>query len=68
MNNGVRHYPFEECLLDYRLSILEVLVFWIVTGACCDFNGERATTYLHNALHRLDAAISDLSCTDLLLE
>ena len=66
LNNGVRHYPFEECLLDYRLSILEVLVFWIVTGACCDFNGERATTYLHNALHRLDAAISDLACTDLL--
>ena len=64
---GVRDYPFDECLLDYRLSMLEVFVFWIITGACCDFNGPRATTYLHNALHRLDAAISDLSCTDLFL-
>lgn len=29
---GVRGYAFEECLYDYRLSMLEVFVFWIVTG------------------------------------
>ena len=65
LSNGVRNYPFGECLLDYRLSMLEVLVFWTITGAYCDFNGDRATTYLHNSLHRLNAAISDLSPTDL---
>ena len=68
LDAGVTGYPFEECLIDYRLSVLELFVFWVVTGACCDFSGERATTYLHNTLHRLDTAISDLSCTDLLIE
>ena len=66
VSNGVTGYPFEECLSDYRLSMLEVFVFWIITGGYCDFDGERATTYLHNSLERIDAAISDLACTDLL--
>ena len=66
VSNGVSDYPFEECLSDYRLSMLEVFVFWIITGGYCDFDGDRATAYLHNSLERIDAAISDLACTDLL--
>ena len=66
VNNGVRGYPFEECLSDYRLSMLEVLVFWIVTGGYCDFDGQRASAYLRNSLERFDAAVSDLACTELL--
>ena len=46
--------------------MLEVFVFWIITGGYSDFNGERATAYLHNSLECIDAAISDLACTDLL--
>ncbi len=65
-SNGVSGYTFEECLSDYRLSMLDNFVFWIVTGGYCNFDGERATAYLRNSLERFDAAISDLACADLL--
>ena len=63
-DNGVSGYPFDECLHDYRLSMLEVFVFWIVTGGYCDYEDERAKRYLRNTLERLDAAISDLASTE----
>ena len=66
VGNGVQDYSFEECLLDYRLSMREVFVFWVVVRGYCDFEGDRATTYLHNALERFNAAIADLDCTELL--
>ena len=66
VSNGVSDYPFEECLSDYRLSMLEIFVFWIVSGGYCDFDGERATAYLHSALERFDAAIADHASTELL--
>ena len=66
MSNGVSGYSFEECLSDYRLSMLELFVFWILTGGFCDFDDERATAYLRNSLERFDAAIADLGCTELL--
>ena len=68
VNNGVSGYSFEECLRDYRLSMLEVVAFWIVIGGYCDYSGERASRYLRNSLERFDAAISDLSCIELLEE
>ena len=61
---GVRDYPFEECLYDYRLSMLEVFVFWITTGGYCDYQDGRARVYLRNTLERLDAAIADLASTE----
>ena len=64
--HGVTGYSFEECVEDYRLSMLEVLVFWIVTGGYCVYEGERATAYLHSSLARFDAAIADLRCEELL--
>ena len=64
--NGVDDYSFDECLLDYRLSMLEVFVFWIVVGGYCDYDGERANAYLHNTLERFDKAISDLASVELL--
>ena len=66
IGNGVSDHSFEECLSDYRLSMLDMVVFWVGTGGYCDYNGERATVYLHNSLERFDAAISDLACTELL--
>ena len=63
--NGVRGYPFEQCLYGYRLSMLEILVFWIITGGYCDYEGQRAQWYLRNTLERLDAAISDLTSIEL---
>ena len=62
-DRGVGGYSFEECLFDYRLSMLEVFVFWIITGGFCNYEGERASVYLRNTLERLDAAISDLTST-----
>ena len=64
--NGVTGYSFQACVEDYRLSMLEVLVFWIVTGGYCVYEGERATAYLHNSLARFEAAIADLRCEELL--
>ena len=64
--NGVKDYTFAECLADYGLSMLEIFVFWIVTGGYRDFDDERATVYLHNSLERFNAAISDLACAELL--
>ena len=66
VSNGVSDYSFEECLSDYRLSMLELFVFWILTGGFCDFDDERAAVYLRNSLERFDAATSDLGCTELL--
>ena len=63
--NGVTGNPFEECLDDYRLSMLEILVFWItLTGGYCNYEGERAKGYLRNTLERMDAAISDLASAE----
>ena len=61
---GVSGYPFEECLYDYRLSMLEVFVFWIITGGYCNYEDGRANVYLRNTLERLDAAIADLASTE----
>ncbi len=58
--SGVRDYSFEECLHDYRLSMVEIFVFWVITGGYCSYEGERARMYLINTLERIDAAISDL--------
>jgi thiamine kinase-like enzyme len=65
--NGVTGYSFEECVEDYRFSMLEIIVFWIVSGGYCEYEGERATTYLHNSLARFHSAVEDLRSADLLL-
>ncbi|MDE2842844.1 MAG: phosphotransferase [Chloroflexota bacterium] len=65
-SNGVTGYSLEQCWIDYRLSMLDIFVLWVVSGAFCDYSGQRATTFLSNTLARLDAAISDLSPEDLL--
>ena len=65
LDNGVSRYSFDECLDDYRLSMLELFVFWIVTGGYCNYEGQRAGEYLRNTLNRLDAAIADLNSTEL---
>ncbi len=65
---GVGDYSFDQCLRDYRLSMLDIFLFWIVVGGYCDYEGERATMYLHNSLERFDAAIADLRSVELLSE
>ena len=60
VDGGVRGYSFQECLHDYRVSLLEIFVFWVITGGYCNYDGERARAYLINTLERIDAAIFDL--------
>ena len=67
VESGVHDYPFPECWRDYRLAMLEIFIFWIVSGGYCDYDGERATVYLHNTLARFDAAISELEAAELIL-
>ena len=66
VENGVRGYSYEQCLLDYRFSMLDLLLFWIVVGGYCDFGDERATRYLHNTMERFSAAIADHGSVELL--
>ncbi len=56
----------DQCILDYRLAMLDVFVFWVVTGGYCDFKDDRGSVFLENALQRFDAAIKDLECEELL--
>ena len=64
--NRIYDYTFEDCLRDYKLSILDVFLFWVVVGGYCDFSGDRASVFLHNTMQRFDAAIADLDCIALL--
>ncbi len=66
LENGVRGYSYDQCLLDYRFSMLDLLLFWIVVGGYCDFGDQRATRYLHNTMERFSAAIADHGSVGLL--
>ncbi len=63
-DKGVKGYSFDECLHDYRVSMLDLFVFWIVSGGYCEYEGDRAKAYLRNTLERLDSAIRDLDSTE----
>ena len=64
--NGILGYSMDQCIFDYRLAMLELFVFWVVTGGYCDFKDDRGSVFLENALQRFDAAIKDLECEELL--
>ncbi len=66
MKNGVDDYTFEECLIDYRISILEIFIFWVVVGGYCDYEDARGSAYLANACEKFNASVHDLDCTSLL--
>ena len=58
--NGISDYSFDDCFYDYSVSMLEIFVFWVVTGGYCDYNTERSMAYLKTSMIRFDAAIADL--------
>lgn len=66
MNQGVSDYSFEECLRDYRISMLEIFMFWIVIGAYCDWDSPRGRCFFNDALKRFDATLIDLDCAEFL--
>lgn len=65
-DNGVINYSLEECYKDYRISMLEILIFWVISGGFCDYSGPRATEYLNNSLWRFSQAVMDLRCEEFL--
>ncbi|SVB67297.1 uncharacterized protein METZ01_LOCUS220151 [marine metagenome] len=66
LESGVDDYTFEECLIDYRISILEIFIFWVVVGGYCDYEDDRGSAYLANACEKFNASIHDLDCTALI--
>lgn len=64
LENNITDYPFADCFIDYRLSMLEIFVFWVIVGAQCNFEGVRERRYLINSVNRLDAAIKSLKCSE----
>ena len=64
LENNIGDYSFTDCFTDYRLSMLEIFVFWIIVGAQCNFDSIRERRYLINSVNRLDAAIRDLKCSE----
>ena len=65
-HNGVTDYSFDQCFEDYRISMLEILIFWVISGGFCDYSGTRATEYLSNSLDRFSQAVIDLRCEEFL--
>ena len=68
LDGGVSGYTFDQCLTDYRLSFLDLIVFWAITGSACDWTSQRATQYLRNSLERMDAAVTEHESMKLLAE
>ena len=66
LENGVKGYDFEECLYDYRFSVLQHLFRCVVGGGQLDFSSPRGNAYISALLQRTDAAMSDHKVIDFL--
>ena len=63
---GVRGYDFEQCLLDYRRSVLFGFVYPVIGGGLGDLANERGQTLARVMAERSAAAILDWNAADLL--
>ena len=66
VENGVREYTFEQCLHDYRLSMLQLIQRIIPAGAHLDFTNERGSAVISQVFERTSAALVDLNVEELL--
>ena len=66
VNNGVRGYEFDQCLHDYRLSILLLLQRVVIAGGLLDTTSERAQALLKALIQRTTSAIVDHKVANLL--
>lgn len=68
LENGVKGYSFDQCLLDYRLNTLRALhVFMGVIGLDL-IKGENLTVLCDVVMPRLDAALTELNVAEFLPE
>ena len=63
---GVRGYDFEQCLLDYRRSVLFCFVYPVIGGGLGDMANERGHTLARVMAERSATAILDWNAADLL--
>jgi aminoglycoside/choline kinase family phosphotransferase len=67
--HGVREYSFEQCLHDYRFTMLDELYFMVMVLAYVDFSVNEAAGRIRDmAIERVGAAILDHKAGELLPE
>ena len=66
LENGVRDYPFEKCLADYRLMLLYLINNVVEAGAYLDLSTERKVTLMNQLLERTTAVLQDHNILGLL--
>ena len=63
---GVKGYDFEECLIDYRLSLLHHMQRAVTAFALVDISSERAQVFARGVIERFDSAFSDHNVAELM--
>jgi hypothetical protein len=67
--HGARAYPFEQCLHDYRFTMLDELYFVVMVLAHVDFSANEAAGRIRDmAIERVGAAVLDHHAGELLRE
>ena len=66
--HGVLEYSFEQCLYDYRFTILDLLYFLVMIIAHIDFSVKEAAGMRDMVIERCCAAILDHNAGELLQE
>ena len=64
--HGVKGYDFEECLVDYRLSLLHHMQRVVSVFALLDFSSERAQVFARGVIQRFDSAFTDHNVAELM--
>jgi aminoglycoside/choline kinase family phosphotransferase len=65
LEHSVCEYEFNQCLYDYRLSILHMLLRMVVQGSFLDFSNERSSGR-ETVLYRCAVAMEDHNVAELL--
>lgn len=64
--NGVRSYGIDQCVEDYRHSLLSCLMVGVIAAAAADLSAERGLALFGLIMQRLASAIADHDVAELL--
>ncbi|MCH7984325.1 MAG: phosphotransferase, partial [Chloroflexi bacterium] len=64
--NGVRDYGIEQCVEDYRHSLLSCLMIGVIAAAAADLSTERGLALFGLIMQRMASAIADHDAAELL--
>lgn len=65
-DNGVLDYSFEQCLIDYRMTLLERTTFAVRALALLDFSSEGGQQIAERLVPRMAAPLLELDAVSLL--